>query len=408
MTDPIVVVGAGLAGAKAVEAARAGGYDGPLVMYGEEPHRPYERPPLSKGYLTGDTELDGAYVHEAGWYHEHGVELRLGTPVTGLDAGSHELSSGGRTQRYSRLLLATGSTPRRLGPADDSGAPVTYLRTIEDSDRIKSLLAADGRLVVVGGGWVGLEVASAARAAGMEVAVVEAMELPLLRVLGAEVARSFLELHREHGVDMRMAATLAAVERKDDGVVVRLGDGSALEGRLLVVGVGITPNTLLAERAGLALDNGIAVDEQLRTSDPDVLAAGDVASAFHPRLGGRVRVEHWDNAIGQGTTAGRNLAGHDESYDALPYFFTDQYDLGMEYVGHVGGAGYDAVVLRGDATGERVFSAFWLRDGVVVAGMHANDWDAIDPIRSLVGRAVDADRLRDEQIPLTELAAESW
>jgi 3-phenylpropionate/trans-cinnamate dioxygenase ferredoxin reductase subunit len=214
MTDPIVVVGAGLAGAKAVEAARAGGYDGPLVMYGEEPHRPYERPPLSKGYLTGDTELDGAYVHEAGWYHEHGVELRLGTPVTDLDAGSHELSAGGRTQRYSRLLLTTGSTPRRLGLADDSGAPVTYLRTIEDSDRIKSLFAADGRLVVVGGGWIGLEVAAAARAAGMEVTVIEAMELPLLRVLGAEVARSFLDLHREHGVDMRMAATVAAVQRK--------------------------------------------------------------------------------------------------------------------------------------------------------------------------------------------------
>jgi 3-phenylpropionate/trans-cinnamate dioxygenase ferredoxin reductase subunit len=156
----------------------------------------------------------------------------------------------------------------------------------------------------------------------------------------------------------------------------------------------------------LALDNGIAVDERLRTSDPDVLAAGDVASAFHPRLGGRVRVEHWDNAIGQGTTAGRNLAGHDESYAALPYFFTDQYDLGMEYVGHVGAAGYDAVVLRGDAPGERVFSAFWLRDGVV-AGMHANDWDAIDPIRGIVGEVVDSGRLRDEHIPLTEVAAAS-
>jgi NADPH-dependent 2,4-dienoyl-CoA reductase/sulfur reductase-like enzyme len=407
MTDPIVVVGAGLAGAKAVEAAREGGYDGPLVMYGDEPHRPYERPPLSKGYLLGDAALDSAYVHEPGWYHEHGVELRLGTPVTGLDTGAHELSVGGGTQRYSRLLLATGSYPRRLSLADDSGAPVAYLRTMEDSDRIKSVLTPDSRLVVVGGGWIGLEVASAARAAGAQVAVVETMELPLLRVLGAEVARIFLDLHSEHGVDMRTAATVAGVEHKDDAAVVRLGDGSALEAQLLVVGVGIAPHTSLAEHAGLALDNGIAVDEHLRTSDPDVLAAGDVASALHPRLGRRVRVEHWGNAIGQGTTAGRNLAGHDESYDALPYFFTDQYDLGMEYVGHVGPEGYDTVVLRGQTTGERVFSAFWLRDGVVLAGMHANDWDAIDPIRGIVGRTVDARQLRDDSIPLTDLTADA-
>ena len=393
MTAPVVVVGGGLTGGKAVAGLREAGFEGPVVVYGDEPHPPYERPPLSKSYLGGGSALDDAFVHGLDWYDAHGVELRLGSRVQELDLAGHRVVTQSGAQDFSKLLLATGASPRRLALADRSNAPVTYLRTIEDSDRIKSTFREGARIVVVGGGWIGLEVAATARQAGADVTVVEAFELPLLRVLGPEVAQVFAELHREHGVDLRLGAEVAGIEGQGDRATVRLGDGSTLEADLVVVGIGVLPNPGLAERAGLAVDNGIVVDEHLRTAHPDVYAAGDVAAAWHPVLRERIRVEHWDNAIGQGTLAGRNLAGLDETYDRLPYFYTDQYDLGMEYVGHVGREGYDEVVLQGDPHGTRQFRAFWLRDGVVVAGMHANDWDAMDPIRSVVGRRVGRDQL---------------
>jgi 3-phenylpropionate/trans-cinnamate dioxygenase ferredoxin reductase component len=405
MTAPIIVVGAGLAGAKAVEAARESGYDGRLLLVGAEPHAPYERPPLSKDYLLGSAELDSAFVHDPGWYDDQEVELRVGTAVSGIEPGEHRIRLGAEVESYSRLLLTTGCTPRRMPLAERDGAPVTYLRTIEDSIQIKQSLGSARRVVIIGGGWIGLEVASAARAAGVEVTVIESLALPLLRVLGPEVAEVFASLHRDHGVDLRVSATVDAVERSGDGAVVRLGDGSAVTADLLVVGVGVLPNTELAETSGLAVDNGILVDELLRSSDPDVFAAGDVASIAHPVLGRRVRVEHWDNAIGQGTVAGQNLAGRDVAYDRLPYFFSDQYDLGMEYVGYVGPDGYDSVVVRGDAGGpSRTFTAFWLSGGTVLAGMHANDWDAIDPIRELVGHPVDPAKLQDPGVSLGDLA----
>jgi 3-phenylpropionate/trans-cinnamate dioxygenase ferredoxin reductase subunit len=267
---------------------------------------------------------------------------------------------------------------------------VTYLRTMENSDRIRSALRPDARIVVVGGGWIGLEVAAAGREAGARVTVVETLQLPLLPVLGAEVALVFATLHRAHDVDLRVGTQVAAVERADDGrATVRLDDGSALEADLVVVGIGVQPNIQLAEAAGLEVRNGVVVDERLATAAPDVLAAGDVASAYHPVLSRHLRVEHWDNAIGQGETAGRNLAGLAEVYDRTPYFFTDQYDLGMEYVGHVGPDGYDEVVLCGDTSPGQAFTAFWLRDGSVLAGMHVNDWDVIDALRRVVGRKVD-------------------
>ena len=393
MTAPVVVVGGGLAGGKAVAGLREAGFEGPVVVYGDEPHPPYERPPLSKSYLAGGSALDDAFVHDRGWYDAHGVELRLGSRVQELDLAGHRVVTQSGAQDFSTLLLATGASPRRLALADRSNAPVTYLRTVEDSDRIKATFREGAQIVVVGGGWIGLEVAATARQAGADVTVVEAFELPLLRVLGPEVAQVFAELHREHGVDLRLGAEVAGIDGQGDRATVRLGDGSTLEADLVVVGIGVLPNPGLAERAGLAVDNGIVVDEHLRTAHPDVYAAGDVAAAWHPVLRERIRVEHWDNAIGQGTLAGRNLAGLDETYDRLPYFFTDQYDLGMEYVGHVGREGYDEVVLQGDPHGSRQFRAFWLRDGVVVAGMHANDWDAMDPIRSVVGRRVGRDQL---------------
>ncbi len=401
--DTIVVVGGGLASGKAVETLRDEGFEGRLVLVAEERHRPYERPPLSKGFLMGKQELEKAFVHPSAWYDEHDVELRLGTRVTALDPDRHVVTAAGEGVAYDRLLLATGASPRRLAMADDSGAPVTYLRTIDDSQHLRDQLRPGRRVVVIGGGWIGLEVTAAAREAGCEVTVVETLAKPLLRVLGAEVADVFLALHEEHGVVFRLGASVSAVEARGTTSVVRLGDGSDLEADLLVVGVGVAPNVELADAAGLDTDNGVLVDEHLRTSHPDVYAAGDVANAHHPLLGRRIRVEHWDNAIQQGRAAARNMIGHEEPYTRLPYFFTDQYDLGMEYVGHVGPEGYDDVVLRGDVAG-RVFAAFWLSGGKVIAGMHANDWDAIDPVRRIVSAgSVDLQALRDPAVPLTDL-----
>lgn len=385
MSQPFVIVGGGLTAAKAVEQLRESGYDGDLVVFAREPHLPYERPPLSKGYLLGNDERDSVFVHDAGWYADHDVDLRLGVSADAVDPVARTVTADDATTPYAKLLLATGSAPRALALADDSGAPVAYLRVLEDTERLKEAFTDGARIAVLGGGWIGLEATSAARAAGAEVTVVESLDLPLLRVLGPEVAGVFADLHREHGVDLRLGARLTGVERSGDGVRLTLDDGT-VDADLLLVGIGAAPSTTLAEGAGLDVDNGVLVDEHLRTSAPDVLAAGDIANAWHPVLGRRVRVEHWDNAIEQGKAAARSMLGEDVSYDRLPYFFTDQYDLGMEYVGHADPAEVDEVVVRGDTTGDRVFTAYWVKDGVVAAGMHANDWDAIDGIRDQVGK----------------------
>jgi 3-phenylpropionate/trans-cinnamate dioxygenase ferredoxin reductase subunit len=280
---------------------------------------------------------------------------------------------------------------------------MAYLRTIEDSQRIRTELLPGHRIAIIGGGWIGLEVASAARAAGCEVVVLEAANLPLVRVLGPEVAEVFAGLHRAHGVDLRTGVTVTDIGEKDGRAVVRLGDGSSVTADLLVVGVGAAPLVGLAEAAGLGTDNGVLVDQYLRTSHPDVFAAGDVANAYHPRLGKRLRVEHWDNAIQQGRLAARNMLGGEEAYEQLPYFFTDQYDLGMEYVGNAGEGEYDQVVLRGDVPG-LVFTAFWVANGTVVAGMQVNDWDATDAIRRIVGvPGIDLAALRDARVPLDQV-----
>jgi NADPH-dependent 2,4-dienoyl-CoA reductase/sulfur reductase-like enzyme len=390
MDQTFVIVGSGLAAGKAVEQLRADGFDGAVVLYGDEHHLPYERPPLSKGYLTGNDPFESALVHEPGWYDEHDVDLRLGTRVTAINPAAHEVvDEGGRRQRYDKLLLATGAAPRHLAMADDSGAPVAYLRTVEDSTRLREAFERGVRVAVVGAGWIGLEVAAAARGADCEVTVLESLDLPLLRVLGPEVAQHFADLHREHGVDLRTSVSVEEVRRDGDATVLWLADGGTVTADLLVVGIGVTPNDALAREAGLATDNGVLVDEQLRSSDPDVLAAGDVANHLHPVLGRRIRVEHWDTAIEQGKAAARTMLGQGEPYTRLPYFFSDQYDLGMEYVGSVGPDGYDDVVVRDGEPG--AFRAYWLRDGVVQAAMHANDWDAGDELWSVVGSELSRD-----------------
>ncbi|MFW6205226.1 MAG: NAD(P)/FAD-dependent oxidoreductase [Actinomycetota bacterium] len=403
-TGTFLIVGGGLTAAKAAEGLRAAGFGGRIVLVGDEHESPYERPPLSKGYLAGAEQRQSVFVHAPDWYAEHDVELVLGSPVTGIDVDARTVATAERQFGYDKLLIATGAAARRPAFVGDGGA-VGFLRTIDDSDRIRAAMRPGHRIAVVGGGWIGLEVASAARTAGCKVVVLEAGARPLLGVLGPEVAEVFADLHTSHGVDLRTGVSVSSVEDVGGRGIVRLGDGSSVAADFVVVGVGARPNTALAEAAGLKVDNGIVVDEHLRTSHPDVVAAGDVANAYHPVLGRHVRVEHWDNAVEQGLAAARTMLDVGEAYDHLPYFFTDQYDLGMEYVGDVGPDGYDEVLLRGDVAG-RVFTGFWVRGGRVVAGMHANDWDAIEPVRRIVGAGdVDLRALRDTTVPLDELAA---
>jgi 3-phenylpropionate/trans-cinnamate dioxygenase ferredoxin reductase subunit len=401
-----VIVGAGLAGAKAAETLREEGFDGQVVLVGAETERPYERPPLSKDLLLGTADRDSPYVHEAGWYAAHDVDLRTGTTVAALDRGRKVVrTSDGEELRYDRLLLATGATPRRLPVPGADAANVLELRTFADSDRIGETVHDGVRLVVIGAGWIGLEVAAAARQRGAAVTVVEAAALPLQRVLGDRMAEVFADLHRAHGVDFRFGAQVRQL--RGDGSQVVLADGTTLDADAVLVAVGVRPNVELAEQAGLPVDDGVLVDRRLRTDDPDVFAVGDIANVDHPLLRARVRVEHWANALNGGPVAARAMLDRDVSFDLLPYFYTDQYDLGMEYSGWVPPNAKADVVVRGDLD-RREFVAFWTVDGRVAAGMNVNVWDVNETVQDLVraglgGATVDPARLSDPGVPLTEL-----
>jgi 3-phenylpropionate/trans-cinnamate dioxygenase ferredoxin reductase subunit len=395
-----VIVGAGLAGAKAAETLREEGYDGRLVLLGTEPQRPYERPPLSKEYLRGETDREQAYVHKAAFYDEHGIELRSGKQVVRLDPGRRELTLQGDEQlAYDRLLLTTGSAPRRLSIPGSELEGVHYLRTFDDSDVLRARLDAGGRLVIVGAGWIGCEVAASARQRGIEVTVIAPHSVPFARVLGSEVGAIYRDIHVDHGVEM-LLGTIAAIEGADSVERVRLNDGRTIDCDAVVVGIGATPRAMLAAAAGLAVHNGILADERLETSSPGIFVAGDVANQLHPSLG-RLRVEHWDNALRQGPAAARSMLGSTDGYARLPYFFSDQYDVGMEYSGHV--TDWDRIVFRGDPA-TREFIAFWLRDGRVLAGMNVNVWDVAETIRALIGHPVDEGRLADPDVPIQHAA----
>jgi 3-phenylpropionate/trans-cinnamate dioxygenase ferredoxin reductase subunit len=401
-----VIVGGGLAGAKAAETLRSEGFDGRVLLIGDEQVRPYERPPLSKEFLRGEAE-GPPFVHDESFYAEHDVELELSTSVTEVDrGGAAVVLADGRRVGYDKLLLATGAEPRRLDVPGAELDDVLYLRDLADSEAIGARLEPGKRLVVVGAGWIGAEIAASARQKGCEVTMLEMTSVPLERVLGPEVGAIYRDLHRGHGVEF--LPETAAARFEGDGVVERVitADGTVLEADFVVIGIGVLPRTALAERAGLDVDNGVLTDERLRTSDPRIFAAGDVANAQHPFYGQRLRVEHWANALGQGPVAARAMLGQDVVYDEIPYFFSDQFEAGMEYGGYA--ARWDEVVFRGDPAGGE-FIAFWLADSRVVAGMNFNVWDVNEAIRALIRsrRAVGRAELEDPAVSLEKLAETS-
>src|SRR6266576_2163904 len=396
-----VIAGASLAGAKAADKLRDEGFDGDIVLIGAEQERPYERPPLSKGYLLGNDPRDSAFVHPEGWYAEHDVDLREGVTVAAIDRSARTVAtSSGAQVSYDRLLLATGASPRRLDFPGSDREEVLYLRTLGDCDRLRSAFQRGTRVVVAGAGWIGLETSAAARTAECPVTVLEPQPGALHDQLGPELGAVFAGLHRSHGVEFRFGEK--AVEFRP-GMVITSG-GAEIPADILVVGIGAAPNDDLAARAGLETGNGVLTDEALRTSAPNIFAAGDVANSFHPLLGRRVRVEHWANALNGGPAAARSMLGQAVSYDPVPYFYSDQYDLGMECAGLPSPGRYDQVLYRGDpATLE--FIAFWLSGGAVIAGMNVNVWDVNDDIQSLIraARPMDPARLTNPDIPLTDL-----
>jgi 3-phenylpropionate/trans-cinnamate dioxygenase ferredoxin reductase subunit len=400
-----VIVGASVAGAKAAETLRTEGFDGRAVLIGAEAVRPYERPPLSKDYVRGEAGREKIYVHDEGFYDAHDIELRLGCRATDLDTSARELTlDDGERLRYDRLLLTTGARPRRLAIPGSELDDVLYLRTVEDSDVVRARIDRGGTVVVVGAGWIGAEVAASARQRGLEVTVLDPLAVPLERVLGPELGAVYRDIHVDHGTRLLLDTGVEAFEGDASVQRVRTSDGRTLDCDFVVVGIGVQPRTELAEQAGLAVDDGILVDEHLQTSDPAVFAAGDVANAWHPFYGERIRVEHWANALNQGPAAARNMLGRSEPYDRLPYFFSDQYDVGMEYTGFA--RTWDRVVFRGDPA-SREFIAFWLTGDRVVAGMNVNVWDVTDAIQRLIRDRgpVEDNRLADPDIALEDVAA---
>lgn len=409
-----VIVGAGLAGAKAAETLRSEGFTGRVILIGDERDHPYERPPLSKGFLLGKEERESVFVHDPAWYAEHEIELHLGEPVVRLDrAGRSVVLGDGTALHYDKLLLTTGAEPRRLEIPGTDLAGVHHLRRLAHAERLRGVLSSLGRdnghLVIAGAGWIGLEVAAAARNYGAEVTIVEPQPTPLYGALGPELGSVFADLHRDHGVRFHFGTRLTEISGQDGMVLaVRTDDGEEHPCHDVLAAVGAAPRTALAEAAGLAVierahGGGIAVDAGMRTSDPDIFAAGDCAAAEHPLLGTRLRVEHWANALNGGPAAARAMLGQDVSYDRVPYFFTDQYDLGMEFSGYAAPGTYQQVVCRGDV-GKRQFIAFWLGDGGrVLAAMNVNVWDVTDPLQQLIRsrRPVDPDLLADPAVPLT-------
>ena len=407
MTKPVfVVVGASLAGATAAAELRTGGFDGRVILIGAEPERPYERPPLTKDYLRGETEREKAYVHADDFYARLEIELVTGVSVTAIEPGRSRLTlDSGRTLGYDKLLLTTGAQPRRLDVPGAGLDGIYYLRTLADCDLLRERLAAGGRVAVAGAGWIGSEFAASARQRGLEVTVIDPQALPNERIFGREIGCFYRDLHTRHGVSMLLGDGVESFEGSGAVAAVRATSGRRIECDFAVVGIGVLPRTSLATDAGLQTGNGIAVDARLHASAPDIFAAGDVANAWHPFYQRPVRLEHWANALHQGPAAAQAMLGQPVSYDRIPYFFSDQYDAGMEYSGFA--PEWDEVVFRGDREGGE-FIAFWLRDARVVAGMNVNVWDVNDHIQALIRsrQPVTVAALADPDTPLDSLASD--
>jgi len=402
-----VIIGGGLAGAKAAESLRSKDFGGQVVLFGAEERLPYERPPLSKEFMAGKKTVEEFTVQPKSWYAEHDVDLRLGTEVTTIDRTAHMVAfNSGDHEHYDKLLLATGSRARTVPIPGSDANGVYYLRTVDDATELLAQLSEGRRLAIVGAGWIGLEVAASARGLGADVTVVESAALPLQASLGREAGEVFVGLHRDHGVDLRLGTTVDEITTAGHKATgLRLGDGSTVEADAVLVAVGALPNVDFAERSGLVIaDGGLAVDESLKTSDDDIFAAGDIAAAEHPLFGVPIRTEHWANALKQPAVAVDGMLGTPGTYDELPYFFTDQFDLGMEYVGYA--PQYEMVVTRGDL-GTREFTMFWLDGGHrVLAGMNVNVWEGLDDIKKIIRaqRPVDVGVLADQSVSLSTLS----
>ena len=382
MNRTFVIVGGGLAGAKAAETLRQEGFDGSVVVIGDESWRPYERPPLSKGYLRGEDPLDKVFVHAPEFDIDNAIDLRTGTRARAINLQERRVElTGGDSVTFDALLLATGSRPRTLPIPGADLDRVHVLRTLDNARRLRHSLTSATSVAVIGAGWIGCEVAASARQMGAAVTVIDPMPTPLFRVLGEQVGRVFAALHQDHGVTMRMGAGVQGLVGTSAVEAVALADGTAIAADVVVVGVGVTPRIELAKEAGLAVADGVLADASLETNAPGVFVAGDIAEAAHPFLGRRVRVEHWANALNQGQHAARNMLGANAPYDRLPYFYSDQYDLGMEYVGLA--TEWDDVVIRGDVD-SRAFLAFYRQDQRVIAGLAVNVWDAVDPLKAII------------------------
>ena len=400
--ENLVIVGASLTGAKAAEAIRETGFDGKVVLLGSEARPPYERPPLSKDYLRGEAD-EKPFVFDDGFYAERDVELHTGTNVTAIDPETSTVSIDGSPEvSFDRLLIATGAEPRHLPLPGSELDGIVYLRTIEDSEALGGQLGEGTRVTVVGAGWIGSEVAASARQKGCEVTMIAPEDVPLERVLGKELGTFYLGVHTGEGVNFMAGTGVTGFEGSDRVESVTTDSGEKIESDLVVVGAGVLPRTSLAEGAGIATDNGILTGADLQTDSPGIYAAGDVANAWHPFYEQRVRVEHWANARRQGAAAGRAMAGDDVSYDEIPYFFSDQYEVGMEYVGFVTES--DRIIYRGSVE-EREFIAFWMNGDRVVAGMNVNVWDVSDTISDLIRSRTEVDtaKLTDSDVDLASL-----
>lgn len=398
-----VILGAGQAGGRAAETLRAEGFDGRVVLVGAEPWRPYERPPLSKGLLLGETAEETIYLRPEAFYAEQRIELLLGLHATHVEPQSRQVHlSDGHTLGYDRLLLATGVRARSLPVPGADLDGVHTLHSLADARRLRAALKGGPRVLIVGAGFIGAEVAAACRKRDLAVTMIEALPVPLQRALGPRMGALFAEIHREQGVDLRCSAGVSAFRGKDRVAEAVLEDGATLPCDLVVIGIGCTPETSYLAGSGLALADGVVVDEYCRTGLPDIYAAGDVARWWHPHLGEHLRVEHWDNAENQGAAAARAMLGRLEPYAPVPYFWSDQYTHHLQYLGH--GAGADQEVVRG-SLGRRQFTVFYLRDGLAAAALCLNSPRESMAARRLIGARVpvDAAKLADPGTDLRSL-----